>query len=295
MKTKTLLFIVSTLLFAADIFAQLPDTDIYLFKELNGKKHYYGSPVNITNRKGYDNQPCFSPDGKEILFVSITDTLQSDIWSYDIEKKKTKQLTYSKESEYSPTFIRDGKTISTVRVDTDSGQRLYTMPYPSLDKSELIKNTDSIGYSCMVNENQLIMFLVGDTNTLQSLDLKTGKRTFIANEPGRCIKVNPKNKMVYYIDKSDSLNWLLMKFDPTTLIPKKVSITFPGAEDFAFFSNGIGVCAKNGTLYKLNESKGAWLAVGDKILPTDLDYFRIAISADDKYIAVVVKNEKQKK
>lgn len=295
MKAKSLLSTLLMLFFLANLFAQLPDTDIYLFKELKGKKNYYGAPINITNRKGYDNQPCFSPDGKEILFVSISDSLQSDIWLYDIENKNKKQLTHSKESEYSPTFLQNGKAISTVRVDADSGQRFYTMPFPSLDKAEPIKNTDSIGYSCMVDENQLIMFIVGNKNTLQSLDLKTGKRTFIANEPGRCIKVNPKNKMVYYVDKSDSLNWYLMKFDPTTLISKKVSITIPGVEDFAFFSNGVGVCAKNGTLYKLNESKGAWLAIGNKILPTELDYFRIAISADDKYVAVVVKNEKQQK
>ena len=68
--------------------AQLPETDIFLstIKKQNNK-YIFSKPENITNRKGYDNQPCFTKDGKQILFVSVRDTLQSDIFSYTIKTK----------------------------------------------------------------------------------------------------------------------------------------------------------------------------------------------------------------
>ena len=70
--------------------AQLPDTEIYVadFSSACGKIKI-SNPVNITKRKGYDNQPSFSPDGKKIYYVSVIDTTQSDIYCYDLATKKT--------------------------------------------------------------------------------------------------------------------------------------------------------------------------------------------------------------
>ena len=48
-----------------------PDTEIFLAScaATNGQLHV-GAPINITNSPGYDNQPSFTPDGREILFTS---------------------------------------------------------------------------------------------------------------------------------------------------------------------------------------------------------------------------------
>lgn len=288
MKKKNILLLLINLVTATILNAQLPNTDILLFKRIKPNENFYSKPINITNRTGYDNQPSFSPDSKEILFVSVVDTNQSDVWIYDIKKKSKRKVTNTKVSEYSPTFINSGSSISVVRVDADSGQRFYVLPFPATQPETLIKNTDSIGYSCWINDQTIAMFLVGDTNTLQILNLKTGVKTKIANEPGRCIKVNPKNKFVYYVEKKDSINWYLMKLDPTSLKSTQVVKMLKGSEDFAFFSKGLLVSPHETTLMKLDEPNEKWYAIGRKILPIDQNYFRIAISPDDSYIAVVV-------
>ena len=48
--------------------AQMPDTDIWLFKLERDKQQglILKEGRNITARKGYDNQPAFSADGKQI-------------------------------------------------------------------------------------------------------------------------------------------------------------------------------------------------------------------------------------
>ena len=60
------LFLIS-LFFSITLAAQLPETDIWLFKieKIEGK-YSYTNPLNITHRAGYDNQPTFSLDGKSI-------------------------------------------------------------------------------------------------------------------------------------------------------------------------------------------------------------------------------------
>src|ERR1051326_3706045 len=84
---------------------QLPDTDIFLasIKKSKDGKMAFSKPKNITNRKGYDNQPYFTPDGKSILYVSVQDEKQqADIYSYNLNSHKSIPVTKTEESEYSP-------------------------------------------------------------------------------------------------------------------------------------------------------------------------------------------------
>ena len=39
-------------------------TDIYLVDLTRDDNVRFGTPVNVTNRAGYDNQPSFTPDGQ---------------------------------------------------------------------------------------------------------------------------------------------------------------------------------------------------------------------------------------
>ena len=133
------------MLAASAVYAQLPDTEIYLadFSEVKGLVKI-SDPVNITNRKGYDNQPSFSPDGNKVYYVSVHDTTQSDIYAYDIASKKISQVTETKVSEYSPVISADGKSMTVVRVDADSGQRFYSVPLNQKSKPVSIPGADSI-------------------------------------------------------------------------------------------------------------------------------------------------------
>ena len=55
--------------------AQLPQTVVYLFDvHRSGKQLSLENPRIISNKKGYNNQPYFSPDGKYLFYVSSMDT-----------------------------------------------------------------------------------------------------------------------------------------------------------------------------------------------------------------------------
>ena len=120
---KLLLF---SLCIAGIACGQLPETDIWLMQlDKKDNKWIYTNPLNINNRAGYDNQPTFSSDNKSILYVSIKDDKQADIYQYNSKTKTHTQLTKTKTSEYSPTIMPDGKGFSCVVVETDSAQRVW--------------------------------------------------------------------------------------------------------------------------------------------------------------------------
>ncbi|MCX6276250.1 MAG: hypothetical protein NTV09_13700, partial [Bacteroidetes bacterium] len=77
MKIKTLIILLCVV---SNAMAQLPETDIFISEvtKRDGKL-MFSSPDNITQRKGYDNQPFFMPDGKSLLYVAVPDTTQADI------------------------------------------------------------------------------------------------------------------------------------------------------------------------------------------------------------------------
>jgi hypothetical protein len=115
-----------------------PDTEIYLapLKSANGQITV-GTPANITNNPGYDNQPFFTPDGASILFSSRRGTSpairdnpsapQTDIYRYEIASQAIVRVTQTPENEYSPTPMLDGVRISTLTQDAGGRQLLWSI------------------------------------------------------------------------------------------------------------------------------------------------------------------------
>ena len=67
-------------------FSQMPETDIWVVDLIKKEgKYCFEKPLNFTNRRGYDNQPSFSSDGKEIYFVSNKDSNQTDVFVYNLK------------------------------------------------------------------------------------------------------------------------------------------------------------------------------------------------------------------
>lgn len=252
---KALLILLYFLL-TISVNAQLPDTEIYLayFSFVNGKIKI-SNPANITKRKGYDNQPSFSPDGKKIFYVSVIDTTQSDIYSYDLLTKKTSQVTATKESEYSPSILQDGKTMTVVRVDADSGQRFYNVPLDQKKKPAFIPGTDSIGYYCKIDEKRYAMFLVGTANTLQILNLADTSRKLIASDIGRSLKLSPDKKFLYYILKSNEREWKILKLNLETYTSDFVIETLPACEDFIVLSTGTLIMGQGSKIFSFTPGK----------------------------------------
>jgi Tol biopolymer transport system component len=284
MKINVLLFLFIN---QTTIFAQLPDTDIFIadIKDEAGNLSF-SQPINITNRKGYDNQPYFSSDGKSILYVAYKDSIQSDIFKYNLTTKKTSQLTNTPESEYSPNLIPDGKSISVVRVDKDSGQRFYTIPFNDLSSAHLIKGSDSIGYYCWLNDSSVAMFILGDVMSLQILNTNTSERKWIASDIGRCMKLSPDKTKMYFVLKQNPTEWSIFQFEIATNKMNKVISTLTGSEDFAVMPDESLLMGSEGKLYLNKSGSSEWKVVAD-FTSSLKDFYRITINPKADKIALV--------
>ncbi|HKW46060.1 MAG TPA: hypothetical protein VJN70_01390, partial [Gemmatimonadaceae bacterium] len=144
-----------------------PSTDIYLAPiKMAGGKITVGTPLNVTNRPGYDNQPSFTPDSRAILFTSVRGDAQADIYRYELRTKATSRVTTTPESEYSATVFGDGSRFSAIRVEADSTQRLWSFRLDGSDPRVVFESIKPVGYHAWVDSTTVAMFTLGRPNAL---------------------------------------------------------------------------------------------------------------------------------
>ncbi|MCB0280079.1 MAG: PD40 domain-containing protein, partial [Calditrichaeota bacterium] len=103
-----------------------------------------GAATRITHGMAFDAQPRFSPDGKELVFVSDSSGADN-VWLYEFKDKELKALTKGESDSYfSPEWTPDGKYIvvskgsglfataklAIMHKDGGSGTGLITKPNP---------------------------------------------------------------------------------------------------------------------------------------------------------------------
>ena len=105
-----------------------PGTDIWAFRTSeSGQTLALQSAIRVTTRQGYDNQPHFPPGGRMVLYTLIDSLGQADIWSFDLRSGDHSNVTRSApESEYSATVMPSLARFSSIRVEADSTQRLWS-------------------------------------------------------------------------------------------------------------------------------------------------------------------------
>ncbi len=160
-------------------------SEIYMFN-LGWKNNepVLSSPVNITNHKGYDNQPFFHPSKPLIYYSSFNDSGRSDINYYNYLTKQTVQFTNTLEREYSPTLTPDRKFISCIIQREQGAQDLGKYPVKG-GKPETIIQTLKVGYHLWIDDQHLLLFVLGDSNQnyLHYFNLITKEDKVIADNP----------------------------------------------------------------------------------------------------------------
>jgi len=290
MKNKIILL--SLLFTTSKIIAQLPNTDIWLLDiKANKDSIVLKNPVNITNRLGYDNQPAFSPDGKYILYTSIREDKQADIYKYDLITKNISQFTKTPTSEYSPTFMPDGKNISVVMIEADSTtQRLWKFPIKGGSSSLIMKDIDSIGYHCWITKDSLALIMITKSPTLEVVNVKTQKYKVLASNVGRCI--TSVSETLFYVQKKDSTKYYLSNYMKNIKEREKNYYTLPN-EDFAILLSFqpiyfTGVKSKIMASYPFKNADKVILDLASKGIK---NITRIAISSDGTKMAIVAESK----
>ena len=266
-------------------------SDIFIIDVKNHKGQMkFGEPKKITDMVGYNNQPFFLPDGQGILYTSIRDK-QADIYHYDIHSGATTQVTKTPESEYSPTLMPDGKSISVVRVEPDGTQRLWKFPPITGEPSLILEKIKPVGYHLWIDDHTLALFILGKPNTLQIVDTRTEKAETIAENPGRILRRIPHENKFSFVHKISDKEWAIKAFDLRTRTSASLIDTLPGVEDYAWMPSGLLLMAKDSRLFSVIPLTGkSWSEVADFSGAGLKNITRIAVSPKGDRIAVVARH-----
>ena len=86
--------------------------------ERNGSADLYRVKIDgsglerLTDNPAYDDQAAFSPNGREIAFVSSREGGRANLWTLDVATHKAKRLTKGVWGDFRPAYSPDGKWIA---------------------------------------------------------------------------------------------------------------------------------------------------------------------------------------
>lgn len=269
--------------------AQLPETDLWLFKiKTEDKKWILGEGKNITSRKGYDNQPFFTPDNKSILYVSIREDNQADVYRYDLGKQQAFQLTKTKESEYSPNYTPDCKSISCVVVEKDSTQRLWLYNLDGTVKKCYNEGIDSIGYYSWLTNDTLLYYKLTEPHSLR-IYIETGKiDKWLCDHPTRAFKTIEGNRFMYGI--KDSLSVQYRSYNTVIRKSDEYASHKSKSEDFVW-NKTYGLVKSEGTqILQYDQKTRSWNVLFDFASSGIKKITRFAFDLKNKNVVIVDNN-----
>jgi hypothetical protein len=278
----TRLFTVIAFIFTCAVLAQT-GSDIYIADlKINKTGVTLSNQKNFTNRSGYDNQPHFHPDKPIIYFSSFNAEGRSDIKTFNYKTNETKLFTETAEREYSPTVTPDKKFISCIIQRDNNAQDLGKYPIAGGQPTVIINNL-TVGYHAWLNETTLVLFVLGESNTLRAVDITTGNNVVLKEKIGRSLHMIPGQMAVSFVDKSEE-KWLIMRFDGKTI--ETICETLPGREDLAWTPDGKIIMSDGRQFFYYNtKSSGGWEMFHTSGLT---GVTRIAVSGNGKKIAFSV-------
>lgn len=284
MKKLLALLFVTNLLFAQS------GTEIFLLDITNSSGNItLSNPKNITNRKGYDNQPFFHPSQSLLYYTAMLDG-QTDIWSFNLKTGVGLQITKTIDSEYSPTVTPDKKYLSCIVQRKSNGDQdlvKYNIKNPTETKMIFeSQKTGKIGYQAWLNPNELITFVLGEPQTLHYQDLTRKKDTIIVPNIGRSLHLIPKQKAFSFVQQIEK-KWLIRSFNPQKNTIIDIAESHPESEHYnAWFSENTILESRNTDIFSYDLMTKEWKAVTlpDMLLKRKIS--RMAIKGNK--IAIVI-------
>lgn len=285
--------LLSLTLFAMTItgntFAQgLPATDLWLVKIENGVPGH--QPIKINEGDGYNNQPHFSENGLVIYYTrempAEDSNAQTDIAAFDTATSTTRMVNNTPESEYSPTPIPSREALSVIQADLNQKQYLYAIDIGSGDMELLLPDVEPVGYHAWVNDQEVAMFILGDSFTLQTARLNTAGTALIADNIGRTLRKHPETGEILFVDKN-SEPWQIAAFNPETTDIRAVMPLFPASEDFTIDANGTYWTGNGSKLYRRTPTRQGWELMADYSESGIRRISRLAINLQSGQIALV--------
>ena len=273
-------------------FAQLPETELFLAEvEIKGNLLKVEAAKKISNHKGYNNQPCFANNDKEIYFTSdIAGDGKTHICSYSISKKEIKQLSTTNTSEYSANRVPGKNAFSVVMVEEDSTQRIWSFDLgKESKKSCLTQQTDSVGYYTWLGEDSILYYKLTKPHSLHALNIKTNQDVWLCDNPTRSFRKISVTTFFYVIheEKQNEVYVYDTRIRKASLFAADNVST---NQDYIWHAI-LGLLKSEGTkLYRYRIDTKVWVELADFAGFGVKKLTRFAISTNGKYVALVSTN-----
>ncbi|MBT8191099.1 MAG: hypothetical protein KJO29_11785 [Bacteroidia bacterium] len=262
-------FSILFLMFFVAANAQLPVTNLYMFTMTKGGgKVKIDKPKYLTafNKNGYNNQPYFFEDDIVYFTTNYYSSDQTEIAKFDFFDEVLTRVTYTEESEYSPTSIPGKDEFSCIRVESDQvTQTLSVYPLDGIGyPKRYMNNTKNLGYHAWIDKNTLGLFLVEEPyHNLAIADSKSERRKIILDKIGRTLKVSREGKLVF-VHKLTEDQWYIKEYDNTLNRSTTLAPTLEGKEDFELLNDGSILMGSGSELFRFDPANSAsWEKLAD--------------------------------
>ena len=270
-----------------------PGTDIWVMELNEGAGAVtLGDPTRITDRAGYDNQPSFARGGDYLLFTSIDEAGQADIYRYIFDDGSRLRVTRTApESEYSATIMPSGSRFSAIRVEADSTQRLWSFTLTGSDPRVLFTDIAPVGYHAWIDANTVVLFVLGSPATLHVADRESLTSEVVTEGIGRSLHKVPGKKAASFLQWEGSGRdriGIIKILDLATREIEVVGEALPGNEFYAWTPGGQILSGEGTKIYRLIPGDEAgWQEVADVGSAGIHGITRLAVSPEGDRLAVV--------
>jgi hypothetical protein len=264
-----------------------PATEVYLFDLIQNDSIFtVENPINISDNKGYDNQPSFLNDGTGVLFTSTRDN-QTDIILYNLENQTKAWLTNTLGNEYSPIQTSYKKHFTAIRLEKDGTQLLWMYPFSRRKPKVLIENL-KVGYHVWYNKKMVVVFVLGDPATLQVSNLKFKIKYPIEKNIGRSLHKIPETDLIGYINLQEN-EPEIYSINPVNSEKKYIADVLKDSQDMAWTPDGTIIMGRGDKLFKLKPGiDKEWIEFASLESFQLTGITRIAVSPLGNKIAIVV-------
>jgi dipeptidyl aminopeptidase/acylaminoacyl peptidase len=223
-----------------------------------------GAPLKLTEDRGWNMQPSFSPDGRLLLYTSVRGDADSpsQVYAYDLETGQERQLTRTLENENSPTLEPDGRSFIAVRwkpetLFTEFGPWRYSLAGEPL--GSLLPGPDTVGYFHRLDEHTFALMRPGDTFSVALHDLRTGTTRVVAH-PSAPLPPRPiPGARAFSFTRTDSLGaHRIVRVELPTGLTSDLGPTLPGRTSHVWTPSGTLLMARGNRLFQRSPEAPEW-------------------------------------
>lgn len=269
-----------------------PETEIFLFELNEGENVSISGGENVTSRKGYDNQPSFTPDSQSFLY-SRSDDYQTDVYEYNIAERTHQQITRTTRNEFSPMATPDNKRISFVNDGPNAAQNIAVMMRSAPSNADLLLPSNGlrepVGYYSWNHESGDVLYWsrYGFNVSLAHEDKKTARYVSGDAVPSTPHIIPGSRHFSFVHRQGDEAVWI-KSLDPETHAIRPL-VSLPGSNaNYVWSPAGAIFLIEKDVLYrwKENETEG-WENVASLSEFKIKNAARLSISPDGKKLAIV--------